>query len=621
MSGEGPVDLRGDPPWLRADGGDPVDFFNAETRGRLAGRALQLAGKMSPGEAGPFLAGEQIPVLPTTADKAPASHLGPRHGVNDATTQAAQAEKWWARAADLGESVGVAVATGPCKQYRHGLLVVDLDVKNGVDGVEAWNRLPGIHRSRWDLEAARGRTLTATTPSGGAHIFFTLEGGLYLGNSAGTLGAGIDIRGRCGYVCVAPSPGYEFSEMDFVAPVPDVVLGLLVEPAWTARFERRSWNYSTASREKYANTALEGVYEAMRGAPAGQRHEILLASVRNLVRVWKTVSGDLDGWLSDLRVIALETGMEEAEVERTIRAARSWSEVNVDPSASRNGVKLAAQALIDGWRQYWDGPAGRGSLAAAKRRVVAHALLDAADAAGYHRLTMPTSALAARAAVSPQTFRRLAGQLVGSMVLRTPGDGTKATEYELLDPPFVSGPPTYVGRDAQARALRGTRSANTPGEGASEGLAPMPPPWHDAFTSNGIGPTGWIVLEHLAGLDQPATTNAIRTDLAISNAAVTKVITALADAGAVEKIGSSGWTLTVTPNEAADLVAVCTGADGTRAARLGKAARETADRLRAQAAWMRAEHGSTGSTSQTQLIPVPDGDLGWDPFRDAPSPN
>jgi hypothetical protein len=70
-----------------------------------------------------------------------------------------------------------------------GLIVNDVDVKNGKDGLNSLLEL--------DLPLD---TLTVRTPSGGMHLYYK---GPPVANSAGKLGEGLDVRGYHGYV-VAP---------------------------------------------------------------------------------------------------------------------------------------------------------------------------------------------------------------------------------------------------------------------------------------------------------------------------------------------------------------------------------------------------------------------------------
>ncbi|MBL8668997.1 MAG: bifunctional DNA primase/polymerase [Rhodospirillales bacterium] len=131
------------------------------------------------------LAARGFPVFPVNREKKPL--VGTR-GYKDATTAREPIRGWFTNAPGRQ----LAVATG------NGLLVVDLDQKNGADGVASLAAL----QSRYDdlPEAPHVRT-----PSGGAHLWFQYDPALGLRCSAGRLGPGIDVRADGGYVVVPPS--------------------------------------------------------------------------------------------------------------------------------------------------------------------------------------------------------------------------------------------------------------------------------------------------------------------------------------------------------------------------------------------------------------------------------
>lgn len=104
---------------------------------------------------------------------------------------------------------------GPCADanigiHCAGLLVLDVDVKNGGDATFAV------------LEDMLPATLTTRTPSGGRHLFFRLpEGHPGVANSVGKLGPGLDVRSTNGYV-VAPGstvPAGDYTFVDATAPI------------------------------------------------------------------------------------------------------------------------------------------------------------------------------------------------------------------------------------------------------------------------------------------------------------------------------------------------------------------------------------------------------------------
>src|SRR5262245_51525416 len=110
-------------------------------------------------------------------------------GYRDATIDAKLIELWWTEypGALIGAPMGQAT----------GLWAVDVDPRHGGDA------------ALLELEQRHGgplpRTMRSTTPSGGWHFFFTWNADLRICNSAGLIGAGIDVRSEGGYVVLPPS--------------------------------------------------------------------------------------------------------------------------------------------------------------------------------------------------------------------------------------------------------------------------------------------------------------------------------------------------------------------------------------------------------------------------------
>lgn len=120
-----------------------------------------------------------------------------------ATTDRAQIQHWWGR----WPEANIGLACGPS-----GFLAIDLDVKDGVDGLASWEALKA------ELGIDDLATPVSETPSGGRHVLFSLgehapgEGASSAearraspGNTVGKLGPGIDTRGDGGYIVLPPS--------------------------------------------------------------------------------------------------------------------------------------------------------------------------------------------------------------------------------------------------------------------------------------------------------------------------------------------------------------------------------------------------------------------------------
>jgi Bifunctional DNA primase/polymerase, N-terminal len=113
---------------------------------------------------------------------------------DESTTDLATIAAWWERWPDA--SIGVDCG-------KSGLVVVDLDVKDGIDGIGNWKRhIDGKHVPA---------TYSVRTPSGGLHHWFRDPEGKYR-NSAGLIAPGVDIRAVGGFVVAPGSPDYTRSE-------------------------------------------------------------------------------------------------------------------------------------------------------------------------------------------------------------------------------------------------------------------------------------------------------------------------------------------------------------------------------------------------------------------------
>jgi putative DNA primase/helicase len=111
------------------------------------------------------------------------------HGWHDASANAEQIRAWWHR----WPRANVGIAPG-----ASGLVVIDVDVKDGSQGLETWRDLVQAHGGA--LEA----TLCVETPSGGLHFYFARPAEA-LQDGTNALGPGIDvIAGRRIGVVIAP---------------------------------------------------------------------------------------------------------------------------------------------------------------------------------------------------------------------------------------------------------------------------------------------------------------------------------------------------------------------------------------------------------------------------------
>ncbi|GHG82727.1 bifunctional DNA primase/polymerase [Streptomyces griseocarneus] len=168
----------------------------------------------------------KIPALPSAHldDTDPCSGecgaLG--HGVHDASSDPSQVRRLFAAAP---WAAGYGIACGCVPHYLFGL---DLDRKNGIDGIA------NFHRMATDHGFAVPRTATVVTQSGGLHLWLTAPAGVQIPNTASLLADGVDTRGSGGYLVgpgsLGPKGYYRYhpdSGPDAIAPAPAALLALL----------------------------------------------------------------------------------------------------------------------------------------------------------------------------------------------------------------------------------------------------------------------------------------------------------------------------------------------------------------------------------------------------------
>ncbi len=160
-------------------------------------------------------------------------HPRVKKGVKEASRDPVVIRGWFDAEAPVSN---VAIATGEIS----GLTVLDIDIGPGKLGAETWLEL--------NREAGEPQTLTATTGSGGAHVFFSYASSL--NTSSNTLGPGVDCRNDGGYVVAAPSRHRSGGSYEWV----DVETSLLPLPKHlsTKREKRGRPRKDDPTRRKYS---------------------------------------------------------------------------------------------------------------------------------------------------------------------------------------------------------------------------------------------------------------------------------------------------------------------------------------------------------------------------------
>lgn len=204
----------------------------------------------------------------------PSPHVGgrcrgecgqPGHGVYDATHDPARLRALF-ELAPGATGYGVACGVAP-----HWLLGLDLDRKNGVDGVVSLAELGERHGF------AMPETITTATPSNGLHKWLTVPAEARIPNSVGTLAPGIDVRGSGAYLVGpgswTPKGAYRLTVEPStpIAPVPAGLLALLERPARPARGEGEP-------RSALVSRRITGLVTAVLEAKPGRRNDVLFWS-------------------------------------------------------------------------------------------------------------------------------------------------------------------------------------------------------------------------------------------------------------------------------------------------------------------------------------------------------
>jgi putative DNA primase/helicase len=184
----------------------------------------------------------------------PGKHPRTRAGLKDASLSPEQVDAWW----DRWPNANIGIVTG----FESGLVVLDVDVdKGGGESLE-------------QLEAQYGELPTTTiaiTGSGGMHYLFRHPGGR-VRNSAGKLGAGLDVRGDGGYIVAPPSKHVSGNRYEWLfAPEEQ-------QPAEPPLWLRELFETGAASARPQTETAAVGDE-----IPAGQRNT-RLASIAGALR-------------------------------------------------------------------------------------------------------------------------------------------------------------------------------------------------------------------------------------------------------------------------------------------------------------------------------------------------
>lgn len=232
-----------------------------------------------------------------------------------ATTDPARIRTWWRQAA-----YNIGIACGPS-----GLVVIDLDVPGHGDSQTMANVASGA-QSLAELcimhdEPYPSNTLVVQTPSGGYHLYYQSPQER-IPNSAGKLAPLVDVRGAGGYVIAHGSRtsegAYETIRPRTPAPLPAWIDELARQP--DGRVIRPADPRPISDGSAYADAVLGYEVENVANATKGNRNNTLFKSARSLGQLVAGGVLNADSVRAGLAPAAETTGLERAEITRTIES-------------------------------------------------------------------------------------------------------------------------------------------------------------------------------------------------------------------------------------------------------------------------------------------------------------
>jgi len=160
------------------------------------------------------------------------------NGYKDASSDPNQIKIWW----ENHPNANIGLATGK----DANLVVIDVDVKNDVGGMESLEQL--------ENECGRFDTLMVHSPSGGRHYYFKYPQGNPSIGCRTNLRSGIDIRANGGYIIAAGSTidgiPYQFKDKDKeIAELPDELLKILTTKSIKPKSISRNQVYNASQKD------------------------------------------------------------------------------------------------------------------------------------------------------------------------------------------------------------------------------------------------------------------------------------------------------------------------------------------------------------------------------------
>ncbi len=216
------------------------------------------------------------------------------NGCLDATDDEEIISEWAKKYPDANLGIGCGETSG--------IVVIDVDVKDGAGGEESMRRLK-------NAGVVFGETAEVVTPSGGRHLYYSYNERLGK-NSAGKIAKGIDIRSNGGYVVCPPSiiDGTRYKWIrgpDAIKKAPVMQLLFATRTAPKQIWKRRD-------RPQMDDNSQQRLCRWVEARVPGERNNSLFwAACRHAEKNWS-----VDG----LYAVGRNLGLDSQEVERTIKS-------------------------------------------------------------------------------------------------------------------------------------------------------------------------------------------------------------------------------------------------------------------------------------------------------------
>jgi putative DNA primase/helicase len=279
-------------------------------------------------------AGKGYRVFPQDRNKHPCIKEWPEA----ASTDPVQIRRWW----ETFPTANIAVATG----RGSGLIVLDVDCKHGLPGLESLSRL------ELAIPAVAG-TVSSITPSGGRHRFFRYpEDVASIPNRAALPGyPGIEVKGDGGCVTLPPSlysdgRSYVVERRSPLLPLPSDLLALALEKPPLGDEMRPTLDFRVPKGERNTRLASE-VGRLIRGGYAHDQVKVLAGAINS----------------------KFDPPLLEDEVERTITSIEKSEDRNhrgmtgrISASSGRVILRPLAEIEAKPLRWLWPGVLPHGKL-------------------------------------------------------------------------------------------------------------------------------------------------------------------------------------------------------------------------------------------------------------------